>query len=95
MSTLPTVEQFRLSNRNTVPNSSCNDRQRANILSLHARGQTVEQIARKTYPGTFPIETARLVSPEGDTTIDARLMVKWNNYLAFVQQVIDEGEQGA
>jgi hypothetical protein len=55
----------------------------------------VEQIARKTYPGTFPIETARLVSPEGDTTIDARLMVKWNNYLAFVQQVIDEGEQGA
>ena len=90
--TLPTVETFRTVKTNSVPTSGSNARQKANILAL-SKSYTVEQIARKTYPGTFPIATARQTSPEGDATVDSRLMAKWNNYLAFVQQTIDESKQ--
>ena len=90
MSKQPTIDDFRIKNVNTVPPSASYERKRENILALHAKGYTVTECARKTYPSTIPEPTARLISPEGDATIDSRLMAKWNNYVAFVRQVIHE-----
>ena len=89
------INEFKVTREDTLPASGSSSAKLDNIHSLIQSGLSALEIAHKTYNGKIPHSTSLMVSPEGDDTLDKRMLVRFNQYVRHIQRIIDEQGKGA